>query len=485
VSRALVMSGAFYKIAVILLAVLGLLIGCFFVQSLTGFFNNADYLGALLLIEIVMASLWIYDIIFFPLLMAFFLWAGMNVPASSAAMTARWPVLAVAAFAGSLIWMRNRRHAYGAFHLVAFSCVGAALVSASVSADPATALLKVLSLFLLFLYGSTGARLAMLGRETRFVRGLLIGCELTVYGSAIAYLGARFPVWGNPNSLGAVMGVVIVPLLFWGMIVAETRPQRHRRLIALVLAGALLYVSLSRASILAASIAVVTLCVSLRKQRLLVQGAFLAVLFLVGSAVWDPPNFDHFVDSVTNDILHKGKPEESIWASRQTPWEETVTAIKQRPWFGTGFGTGYMGVNAADAPPHLSLTSGGVYTKESANREHGNSYLALAEYVGVLGIVPFAFLVFFVARMIFQVCLWMHMTANPYHCAIPLAMVLLAGLVHAFFEDWLTAVGYYLCVFFWTSAFLLRDNLPALRRINIPSASPVHPIVVRPFSLNQ
>ena len=39
-------------------------------------------------------------------------------------------------------------------------------------------------------------------------------------------------------------------------------------------------------------------------------------------------------------------------------------------------------------------------------------------------------------------------------------MVVLAGLLHAGFEDWLFAVGYYLTVFFWVAAFLLMDVLP-------------------------
>jgi hypothetical protein len=33
--------------------------------------------------------------------------------------------------------------------------------------------------------------------------------------------------------------------------------------------------------------------------------------------------------------------------------------------------------------------------------------------------------------------------------------------VHAAFEDWLFAVGYPLCVFFWALAFVLVDVLPA------------------------
>jgi hypothetical protein len=39
-------------------------------------------------------------------------------------------------------------------------------------------------------------------------------------------------------------------------------------------------------------------------------------------------------------------------------------------------------------------------------------------------------------------------------------MVIFAGLIHAAFEDWLFAPGYYLCVFFWSVAFVLIDFAP-------------------------
>ena len=474
------MNGGSLRIVLFGIVVLGLLVGYFFVETHPGYFNNVDYLAALVLLQLVMASLWKYEVVFFPLLMGFFLWGGMDLPYSSAGMTARWLVLVVAASAGFVMWMRLRQHSYNAFHLVAFFCVAAAFVSALVSADPPTSLLKVLSLFLLFLYGATGARLALLGRETKFIKGLIIGCEITVYASAISYLGLGAPIWGNPNSLGAVMGVAVVPILLWAVIVAETRGQRYRCLLALLMAGILLYVALSRASMLAAAVAVIALCASLRRQRLLLQGAFVGVFVLACAAIVNPTHFDNFVSSVTSEILYKGKHETGFLGSRANPWQETVTVIKQRPWFGTGFGTSYMGEYAERGPLDLAPSKGGLYTKEGTNREHGNSYLALVEYVGLLGILPFALLVFLVIRMIVQVCVWMRQTSNPYHCAIPLAMVLLAGLIHAFFEDWLTAVGYYLCLFFWTLAFLLRDMMPAASPIKIPRPSPAHPRISVP-----
>jgi hypothetical protein len=51
-------------------------------------------------------------------------------------MTARWLVLVVAAFAGFVMWMRERRHSYDAFHLVALFCVAAALVQRSSPQTP-------------------------------------------------------------------------------------------------------------------------------------------------------------------------------------------------------------------------------------------------------------------------------------------------------------------------------------------------------------
>jgi hypothetical protein len=55
---------------------------------------------------------------------------------------------------------------------------------------------------------------------------------------------------------------------------------------------------------------------------------------------------------------------------------------------------------------------------------------------------------------------WLRRTDNVRHFAVPVAMVLAAGLVHAGFEDWLFAVGYYLSVFFWVLGFVFLDMLP-------------------------
>ena len=203
------------------------------------------------------------------------------------------------------MWMREHKHTYTSFHLVALFCVAAALVSAMVSADPATALLKVVSLFLLFAYGAGGARLAIRGREIKFVLGLLLGMEITAYLTALAYLGG-IHLWGNPNSLGAVVGVAIVPFLLWGFLIAETRAQRYRRFGALCLSGVLLYMSLSRAGMLAAAVTTLVMLVALRRQRLLIQGAFVVFTFVAIAAMVQPSHFDELVATFTSNVIHKG-----------------------------------------------------------------------------------------------------------------------------------------------------------------------------------
>jgi hypothetical protein len=59
-------------------------------------------------------------------------------------------------------------------------------------------------------------------------------------------------------------------------------------------------------------------------------------------------------------------------------------------------------------------------------------------------------------------------------------MILVGGLVHAFFEDWLLAVGYYLCIFFWICAFLLDDIMPDRKPLRFAAPSPAHPRAAAP-----
>ena len=124
--------------------------------------------------------------------------------------------------------LKERSHHYGLFHATATFAVLATLISAAVSQYPGVALLKALSFGLLFLYAGTGVRLSVTGRESRFFTGLLTGFEVLVAAMAFFYaIGTE--AMGNPNALGAVMGVGAAPVLFWGAMLDEPVWVKRRR----------------------------------------------------------------------------------------------------------------------------------------------------------------------------------------------------------------------------------------------------------------
>ena len=90
--------------------------------------------------------------------------------------------------------------------------------------------------------------------------------------------------------------------------------------------------------------------------------------------------------------------------------------------------------------------------------------------------IPFYALALIVAGRTSQVLIWLKRTKDPFSPAVPIALVMVSGLIHAGFEDWLFAVGYYLCIFFWSLAFVLIDVLPAASpSFTLPSPSFVPP----------
>jgi O-antigen ligase len=417
------------------------------------YFSSSDELATVLFVQILLASIWNYRARFFSILLVVFLWAGMAVPLNAAWTSGRWLVLAVGALVGMVVYAKDPRHHFGIFHLVALFCVVAALVSAAVSTYPSQALLKAMSLLLLFVYGSFGARLSAMGREARFFFGLLLGCELLVYISAISYFIFRFEAFGNPNSLGAVMGVAVAPSLLWGILVSDRSATRYRRTFAFVLALLLLFSSYARAGIVATVVSCFLMCIVLRQYGLLLKGMGVALLLaaLVASLV---PLHQQSPDSLTSVFLYKGRREDGILASRKPIWDETVSAIQEHPWLGSGFGTSPTSSEVVSHPESFE-------SLREATREHGNSYLAITEWVGFAGGVPFFALILLLAVNVARALRQMHRTGNVFSPVVPLAGVLTAGLLHAAFEDWLFAPGYYLCIFFWTLAFIMMDVLPA------------------------
>lgn len=431
------------------------LTGCLLVGYLAIFrpdYLDNQYLAALAFCQLMVAIVWKYDERFFPLFMLVFLWAGTTLPLHEAWLSGRWAVLAVGSVAGLAVYLRDRDHHFGLIHLLAFFCATAAVVSAVSSAHPGQALLKAVSLMLLFLYGAAGARVAIARKPQQFFRGLLLCCEVLTYCSAVAYLVLHLEIFGSSNSLGAVMGVAAVPLLLWGVVVEGRRDVRVRRTLALILAVFLLFFSVARAGIVAGPVTCIVLCIALRRYRVLVKGVLLAVVLATIAAAFVPYQTDES-SSATSLFLYKGHRAEGILGSRKTPWEQTLAVIKENPWFGSGFGTSTT--SASRPGPSYSFA-----TNPQTLREHGNSYLAMIEWMGLLGVLPFCALLIVIVTYVVRIFREVRQHGNACHAAIPIAMVLTAGLIHALFEDWLFAPGYYLCVFFWTLAFNLEDFVP-------------------------
>ena len=432
---------------------LGLILVLYLVHFYLPDFSNVSFLGAILALEVLVACLWKYKQRFFVLLILTFVLAGIKVPLQGAGTRGRWVVLAVGAVIGFIVWTKTPNRPFRSIHLIAFFCVCAAFVSATVSPFFQMAFAKALSLCLLFLYCASGGRLAVLGREGRFFHGVLLGSEIAVFAAAACSFGLSPDIWGNPNALGGAMSIGVFPILLWGWLTSDGPQVKGRRLVALLLCVYLVHVSMARAAIVSVMLVTAIFCVCLHQYKLLVKIAAVALFVTSVSGMLAPETLKTQLVDLKDAILYKGHKEQGVLGSRQGPWAESIASIKEHPWFGTGYGTSPTGEDTG-------FGSGRFSSSAEENREHGSSYISITEWVGLLGVLPFAALLAVTVSNVWKVCAWMIRTADPNHYSIPLAMVMLAGLIHANFEDWLFAVGSYLSVLFWVFAFVLADLCP-------------------------
>ncbi|HLX85015.1 MAG TPA: O-antigen ligase family protein [Terriglobales bacterium] len=459
------------KVQSLIAAALGACLVLYFVSRHLQMFSDVTFLGGILLLEVVILCLWNYEQRVFPLVIVAFVWAGMHVPMQTAWTIGRWVVLSAGAVVGYVLWTKNFRRPFGAIHLIAFFCICAAFVSATVSPYVQMASFKAASLALLFLYCSAGARVAMIGREQRFFDGLLLAVEIVVYITAICYLVLGMPIWGNPNSLGTATSIGLFPILLWGWLTSNDKPLAKMRMLgALLVCGYLVFFSMARAGMITITLVTLIFCICLRQYKLLVRFSAAMLVMVAVAGMLAPQKLDVELVSMKDAFLYKGHKSEGMLGSRLSPWQKSINTIKEHPLFGTGYGTSPTGEDPG-------LDFGKFASSSETSREHGSSYMTIAEWVGVLGVLPFVALLFVTARNVWKVCAWMKRTGNPRHYSIPLAMVVLSGLFHAGFEDWLFAVGSYPCPFFWVFAFLLADLVPGT--VTVPLARVVSRVPVQ------
>ena len=361
--------------------------------------------------------------------------------------------LIMSAFVGLILVLKERAYAFASFHLTAAFLVLAAIVSTADSDHPNAALLKVSSLLLLFVYAATNARIAVAGRENLFIGSLLLACEVFVAANAIFY-AIGIEAMGNPNSLGAVMGVIGMPVLLWGALLPGSSNATNRRWILFAVSVYLTFHSHARAGLLAGLVSCTLLCIALRRYKLLIEGTAFMVAVLATSMIASP---DAMVAAFSATVYKTGSEQQGLLASRETPWHTAVNNIREHPWFGMGLGTTVSGGEAEEQ--RLQFAS-----NTSMTTENGSSYLAIASGVGLFGSLPVLVLLLMIAKRISQTIRWVRATGNPAHPGVPVALLLLAAIIHAGFEDWMFAPGNYMCVFFWCLAFILVDLTPPVLR---------------------
>jgi O-antigen ligase len=405
-------------------------------------FSDTNVLAALVLVVAgFIASQ--YETHFWTLMIVVFFWAGSGLPLAGAMNIFRWVVLGLGAFLAIGYYARRaNRVPFNYLHLLGLFTMVAAFASAIVSVNPFVTLLKALSLAALFVYAFLGARSLWARNPAPFVRKLSLMAEGLVYFSALCY-AASFEIWGNPNSLGLIMGCLCWPVLLWQFILPTNRQGSPRRFIALFLCAALLVLSLARASMMAALLTSIFLLVGARRYRILLVGVSLFAAILLNMFLIAPERFQDASDS----LMYKKGERGDILDSRQKPWERSLATFRQHPWLGLGFG-------AADNSTGTGFT---YVTKGAETRERGSSYLTMLETTGIVGTFPFALLLLGLLREIWRVFSRLRRTGQLNHPAVVAAPIILSGLVNAAFEDWMVAVGYYMCVIFWVLAFSLRD----------------------------
>jgi O-antigen ligase len=219
-----------------------------------------------------------------------------------------------------------------------------------------------------------------------------------------------------------------------------------------------------------ALVVVLVFCICLGQYKLLGRIAAFVLVLVALTGMLMPGTLDRQLGELKDAFLYKGHKEEGVLGSRRTPWDKTVATIKEHPWFGTGYGTSPSGTDPGSEFGAFLPVGGTLASTGDTEREHGSSYMTIAEWVGLLGVFPFVALVAVTVANVWKVCAWVKRTADPRPYAIPLAMVVLSGLVHANFEDWLFAAGSYLALFFWVCGFVLADMVADAVAVPAPSA---------------
>jgi O-antigen ligase len=376
----------------------------------------------------------------------------------------RWAMLFALAFA---LLLNSAIHGTGSSwhstHVSLALFVAFALISSFYSPNSLMTLLKAASFGSLvvaaLLYGSLECRQGAGGRY-QFLDALYWCTVLVALGCALSYLhilpqrgggspGRYFPgLFGNPNSLGAFISLV-APVLLLRIFGPFRRGVRERQANVVLAIGFLLFLlmSRSRAGISGTALACAWwLYFSYRKAF----RVFLGCVFVCGVVTW--AYFPGYLKSLDEVYVKKGGA--YVLESREELWRASWEAAKESPVIGVGFGA----ARGYSEDWEVGFETGG------ATREKGNSYLAVIEEVGVIGLglllAPVAWALKRAADRLPRL-----RTCQPppaeFWSILTLSACVLGGLGNAFSEAWLTSAGFFSAVVLWMAFGVLASRLVA------------------------
>ena len=264
-------------------------------------------------------------------------------------------------------------------------------------------------------------------------------------GDPARYRGKEVLLVGTvTNSFGA-LAAFLIPLLAARLLGAKIRFSGNFLLSVgfLLIIVYLLYISRSRASLLAFAVSmVVSYVIEPRSQifRIAAGGGVAMVLLFMARPESSLTAIERFA--------YKGSAQHGILGSRMGLWLASTQDFMDNPFMGIGYGI----TDSREEHWQVEATTRGV------KEERGSSPLAVLSQVGLLGCIPYLAAIFLVAvRSIF----FARRVQDPWLTAMTASVW--AGITNSFFEGWMTSVGSGLLWLLLTQCYLLDAVMSRLR----------------------
>jgi len=292
----------------------------------------------------------------------------------------------------------------------------------------------------------SGGSCKLLGQVIWYALIVALSCALVflhVLPTKPGYFAGPF---GNPNSLGAFIAMV-VPFMLLNLLRSFDKAPQIRVANILLITAYLIFLLMSRSRAgLGATFFACGWWLYFAHRRAFVAFLGGALITVVIYSLYFPQN----VQNASQVYIYKGSS--FVFKSRADLLRASWEASKESPIIGVGFGVskGYS------EDWRFSFETGG------AGREKANSFLALVEEVGLIGssfvLLPLAWVFVTVTKRLMNFRR-LHQMGEEFWVMLTLSACLVGGLANSFMEAWLTSTGFFSTVLFWLVFGVLAARL--------------------------